>query len=268
LQVAKCHQAKKKKVLKHSEDALCVVLAEVSRVFIRSVNVTAAAAAAGAAGAEGGAGGGAGSADADLASAGSKARALLEELCASFVREISDPKAHFLEVKPAVRGLAAMAPSIAYLAGGKAGGTTATPSSSSSSSVRSSGSRGSNSSSNGSGGPGLVMKVVSALKRAAEHDVQESACVRTSETGVLSLGVNAMHHAAVYLHALACVLHASPPAGAAASVGPELLQYLTRTSVDLVVVFPRMKLLHQPVVSQALCLLLLVYRTHRLRSTP
>jgi hypothetical protein len=112
--------------------------------------------------------------------------------------------------------------------------------------------------------------VVSALKRAAEHDVQESACVRTSETGVLSLGVNAMHHAAVYLHALACVLHASPPAGAAASVsvGPELLQYLTRTSVDLVVVFPRMKLLHQPVVSQALCLLLQVHRAHRLRPTP
>ena len=237
-QVVQVHQAKKKKVLKHSEDALCAVLAALSQVFIRSVTA--------AAGAEG--------ADADLASTGGKARALLEEQCATFVREISAANAQFLDVKPAVRGLAAMAPSIAYLATGKAGGGSSGSSSGSSSSSRSK---------NSSGGLGLVTQVVLALKRAAEHDVDGSACVRPSASGVLSLGVHAMHHAAVYLHAIASVLHACPPAAGAAppaavAVGPDLLAYLARTSVDLVVVFPRMKLLHQPVVSSALCLLLKV----------
>ena len=180
--------------------------------------------------------------------AGSKAKKLLERLCQEFLDALTRPWSTFTAIRIVVRGIAAMAPSIAYLKGKQGQGSM---------SASKSATNGTDSDSGG----GLVMRVILALKRASDLSMEDQEGGSDAPTGILSLGIYRLNHAALFLHAIASVLLASPTENVVMS--NDLAEHLQKTSVDLVVAFPRVSLLHQHVVTQGLCLLLqALYNLH------
>ena len=180
--------------------------------------------------------------------AGNKAKKLLERLCQDFLDALTRPFSTFNAIRIIVRGLAAIAPSIAYLKGKQGQGSMRGSKSASKLAIS-----GSDSDSS-SGGGGLVMRVILALKRASDLSMEDQDGGSDAPTGILSLGIYRLNHAALFLHAMASVLLASPTENIVMST--DLIEHLQKTSVDLVVAFPRVSLLHQHVVTQGLCLLL------------
>ena len=184
--------------------------------------------------------------------AGKNAKKELERLCQEFLDALTRPWSTFNAIRIVVRGLAAMAPAIAFLKG-KPGHGSMSASKSATSSADSDSSSGS--------GSGLVMRVILALKRASDLSMEDQEGGSDAPTGILSLGVYRLNHAALFLHALASVLLASPIEHIVMS--NDLAEHLQKTSVDLVVAFPRVSLSHQHVVTQGLCLLLqALYNLH------
>ena len=180
--------------------------------------------------------------------AGSKAKKLLERLCQEFLDALTRPWSTFTAIRIVVRGIAAMAPSIAYLKGKQGQG-------------RMSASKSATNGTDSDSGGGLVMRVILALKRASDLSMEDQEGGSDAPTGILSLGIYRLNHAALFLHAIASVLLASPTENVVMS--NDLAEHLQKTSVDLVVAFPRVSLLHQHVVTQGLCLLLqALYNLH------